>query len=113
MRDFDVDRHRRVNPPFLRAGAPASRTILSHTAISLAICVLVAAMMPPAIAGVALKTMLLWAAIAIGAVAALRREPLDARRLTRWDEALALILLALLAGLFAAPDFAPDIAAAA
>jgi hypothetical protein len=55
-------------------------------------------MVPQDLAAVALKTVLLWAAIAAGAVAGLRREPLNPPRPTRWDEAAVLVLLGLVVG---------------
>lgn len=102
MRNSGLNRQRHAAPG-ARGAASGTVAILRRAGMTFAICLLVASLMPQALAAAALKAILLWAAIATGAVAALRREPLDPPRLTRWDEALVLILLGLLAGLFGEP----------
>ena len=76
---------------------------LFRVALICAVAVFVASLVPAELTLATLRAMLNWAALFMGFTAILRRVPLKADHLTRWDEALFLLAASLLTGAFVDP----------
>lgn len=82
-----------------------NRATVIRVGLLFAVAMLIASTMEPVFVAGTLSTMLFFAAIG-AAVAALflGEKPLGHDHLTRWDEAAMLVLLSLVAGMFADPE---------